>query len=283
VNLAEAVDHFLQVTHTMSEGNLEREWKWGEYDEGLRFTFFRAYEELRTLAARLGTARASSERPLTTAQRILAQYHVAYRDLEAVLIGISDADGGRTPAEGEWLLHEVLAHIIGAERAFFAVSLDALQRERTADGRPLEMTDEAWDVFWEGDSFDQLKQEGELSSILAYYDDLHWRILKEFNDIADGELSVGAVFWESDPMALEFRLHRFDAHLRQHTIQVEKTLDMLDLRLGEVKRLLRYIHAALAEVEGIKIGFEELCADEQLCVANKIASYADEVVRVISG
>ncbi|MGD9091936.1 MAG: DinB family protein [Anaerolineales bacterium] len=283
MKFAEAVDHFSKVTQYLSEDDLEREWEWGEYDEGLRFTFFRVYEELRTLAARLGTARIGSERPLSTTQRILAQYHAAYRDLRAVLIGIRVAEGGRQPAEGEWSLKEVLAHIIGAERAFFAVTLDALQRERSADGRPMEMTDEAWDAFWEGDPFDQLKKEGELSSILAYYDDLHWRVLRAFDDITDDELSIGAVFWESDPMTVEFRLHRFDAHLRQHTIQAEKTLELLDLRPSEAKRLLRHIHAALAEVEGITIGYEDLGADERQRVADEIVGYADEVARVISG
>jgi hypothetical protein len=283
MNLTEAVDHFSAMTHTLTEGDLEREWDWGEYDEGLRFTFFRVYEELRTLAARLGTARASSERPMTTAERILAQYHAAYRDLRAVLLGIGDADARRSPAEGEWPLNKVLAHIVGAERSFFAVTLDAIQRQRTSDDRPMEMTDEAWYAFWAGDTFDQLKSEGVLSSTLDYYDGLHWRILRDFADIADDELSIGAVFWESSPMPVEFRLHRFDAHLRQHTIQAEKTLDQLGLGPSEAKRLLRLIYGALAEVEGLTIGYEELGTAEQGEVASAIAGYADEVVKVISG
>lgn len=283
MNLTEAVDHFTRVTQDLSDADLEREWAWGDYDEGQRFIFFRVYEELRTLAARLGTARAKSPRPLTTAQRILAQHHAAYRDLGAVLLAVSDEQARRPPAEGEWALNEVLPHIIRAEATFYTLILDAIQRERTADGRPMEMTDEAYEEFWAGDPFQQLREEGQLSAMLAYYRNLHQRILRDLADIADGELDTGVIFWESEPKTVEFRLHRFDAHLRQHTIQAEKTLDLLGLSPDEVKRLLRHIHAALAEVEGLTIGYEDLGQAERKAVTGLIAGYTGEVVRVIAG
>ena len=111
------------------------------------------------------------------------------------------------------------------------------------------MNDEAWETFWEGDNFDEIKEEALTSKILSYHDNLHWRIMTELVDISEKELHTPVVFWESTPMPLEFRLHRFDAHLRQHTIQIEKTLKAIGLPFTEAKRLLRLIYAALAEAE----------------------------------
>jgi hypothetical protein len=42
--------------------------------------------------------------------------------------------------------------------------------------------------------------------------------------------------------------------MRQHTIQMEKTLHMLGHIPSEAQRLLRLIYRALAQVEGVLIG-----------------------------
>lgn len=282
-NLLRAVEKFASLTQPLSGTDLEREWSWMEYSEGVRFAFFRVYEELRQLAARLGTIRANSDYSLTNAQRTLAQYHSAYRDLQAILLGISDENALHSPAEDEWPVREVLIHVIAAERAFFAVNFDALERVRTGDGRPLEMSEEAWQAIWVGDTFDQHKESAPSSELLAYYGELHRRVLGEFAGITEDELSIPAVFWESSPMTVEFRLHRFDAHLRQHTVQAEKTLEAIGFPLGEAKRLLRLIYAALAEAEGPTIGAWDLGLEKQEMVANQIAEYTNEIAKTLSG
>ncbi|MCK4899736.1 MAG: DinB family protein [Anaerolineales bacterium] len=281
--LSQAVQNYAEITHLLTDSELDSEWSWKDYNEGVRFAFFRIYEELRQLASRLGSSRSSSSQPLTTAQLTLAQYHAAYRDLQAVLIGVSDAESVRPPAENEWPVREALVHIISAERAFFAVNLDALERMRSEDGRPLEMSEEAWDVFWMGDTFKKLKEGAASSELLAYYDKLHWRILTELTGITEDELLTPVVFWESTPMSLEFRTHRFDAHLRQHTIQVEKTLEAINIPFTEAKRLLRLIYAALAEVETQTIGAWDFGAAEQGKVLGLINGYTDEINEILKG
>jgi hypothetical protein len=281
--LSQAVQKFAEITHRLKDSELDSEWTWKEYDEGVRFAFFRVYEELHQLGARLGSSRSSSHHPLTTAQRTLGQYHAAYRDLQAVLIGVSDADAARPPADGEWPVRETLAHMIGAERAFFAVNLDALQRVRSKDGRPLEMSDEDWETFWRGDAFDELKKEAALSELVAYHDDLHWRIETELAGISEEELLTPVVFWESTPFPLEFRLHRFDAHLRQHTIQIEKTLEAINIPFTEAKRLLHLIYAALAVVESQTIGAEAFGEAEQGQVQALINGYTNEINQILKG
>lgn len=276
-DIHQAVHNFAGMTHGLSDSDLNREWSWKDYDEGVRFAFFRVYEKLRQLGARLGRSRSKSNQPLTTAQNILAQYHAAYRDLQAVLIGVSDADAARPPAEDEWPVRTALLHIIAAERTFFAINLDALQQRQGGEARPLEMSDEAWEAFWQGDEFDGLKKGAPTSELMAYYDRLHGQVLAELAGIRDEVLGTPVVFWESTPMSLEFRLHRFDSHMRQHTIQIEKTLQAMHIPPTEAKRLLRLIYAALAEAEGFTIGLEDFGIAERAEVVTLINVYCDEI------
>src|SRR5258708_685683 len=91
--LAHAVVSLAGRVAAWTDADLERPWEWKAYDEGVRYALFRTMEELRELAATTSATRAGSGPPLTTAQRVLGQYHVAYRDLQAVLIGVDDALG----------------------------------------------------------------------------------------------------------------------------------------------------------------------------------------------
>src|SRR3712207_6856353 len=48
--------------------------------------------------------------------------------------------------------------------------------------------------------------------------------------------------FRSYELPLRFRLHRFDSHLRQHTIQAGKTLEGIGRAPSEAKRLLQLIY-----------------------------------------
>src|SRR5207249_7477589 len=97
--VTQAVEELVRATVNLSDEDMGREWKWREYDEeGLRFALLMTHHELRDLGVRL----AARGRPPTQAQRILAQYHQAYRDLSGVLAGARTEDLDRAPSEGEW-------------------------------------------------------------------------------------------------------------------------------------------------------------------------------------
>lgn len=277
VTLLQTVDYFTGITCRLPDERLDSAWSWGDYDEGVRFAFFRVYEELRTLAARLESQRAASMQSQSHAQRILTQYHGAYRDLQAVLLAAGDTDLHQPPGEGEWSLWEVLLHIVNVERGFFTVNLYALEGARNQDDRPEEITEQAWDAFWEDAPFAPILEKGLLADLLSYYDRLHDRILLAFVDVADAELQLPVYFWEKERMPLRFRLHRFDSHLRQHTVQAEKVLAAIGPQPSEAQRLLRWIYAALAQVEGVGIGLPEIGAQEQSETALRIAGYTSEI------
>jgi hypothetical protein len=282
MNLQNAVEQFGRLTWQLTDADLERPWQWGEYDEGVRFAFFRVYEELRDLAVALAARRLQAGQPQTQAQRILAQYHAAYQDFRAVVFGVSDELAGQPPAEGEWPLRTILLHFVKAERAFFAVTQYAVGRSRVSVELPLAISDEGWDEFWAGDPFDALKENGTFSVLLNYYAGLHQRILDFFADTTDAELNAPAVFWENTPMPVQFRLHRFDSHLRQHTVQAEKALTGLNFAPNEARHLLRLIFAALAEVQGVQIGAGEAGVDACHTLAAVLEERCTEIAAILN-
>jgi hypothetical protein len=273
--LTQAIDTFTHLALRLSDADLERPWAWGDYSgEGARFAFFRVYEELRTLAAR-GHA-------LTNAQRILAQYHAAYRDLQAALLGVDDALASTPPAEGEWPAKKALAHIIDADLGFLCGILYALQQHRAGNWQPSKIPD----AFWEaqlGMPFAEFEAmlDGPLARATAYHQQLHDRILREFASITDDELEKPAMYWESEPLAIRFRLHRFDSHMRQHTVQIDKTLAALGHGPTEVRRLTRHIYAAWAEAEGANLGTSESELSQQ--TAETIAILTASIAQALGG
>jgi hypothetical protein len=291
-SLYHAVGQFAAVTQGVADPELDREWAWGAYDsEGVRFAFFRTYEELRELAARTAAERSARGPALSAAQRILAQYHSAYRDLEAVLLGLGAAEAAQVPAEDEWPVRQVVAHITGAELGFYGVTKYALERHRSGDGRPAEIPDEAWDdLVGETEESYHALMEASLDSLRAYHAALHQRVLHELAGIGDEELALPSMYWEGAELSLRFRLHRFDSHLCQHTVQVEKTLVEIGQAPNEAKRLLRLIYAALAEAEAATLGAWEASAagawDAGAAlkreVAGAISARADEIAGLLA-
>lgn len=279
LNLAHAVAHFADITHRLSDAALDHEWTWRYHDEGVRFAFLGTYHELRDLAVTTADARLRNAAPPTIAQRVLAHYHLAYCDLQSLLLGVSDEDGARVPVEGEWPLHVVLDHMIQTERAFFALIMYAVEHQRKAQDQPLTEMDEAWaNTFFADDNeaFDAIN-DAPLSAIRAYYDTLHDRIMHTLAGLSDQELDALSLWWEEREIPVRFRMHRFDAHMRQHTIQVEKTLALLDLVPSESKRLLRLIYGALAEAEGAALGSTLESSQQWNELAAMISERADEI------
>lgn len=250
-----AVHRLAQETHAFDDADLEQPWLWRAHDEGVRFALLGTYHELCDLAVHLQEERAAGGPALTRAQRALAPYHAAYRDLQALLVGLDEALIEQRPAPGEWPLRTVLGHIVAAERTFFTLVHYGLRRQRSETSLPSGLPDgEVSRVFDANDAFETLAYEGDVADLLAYYDRLHRRALQEFALIDDEELQGPSLWWEGEELSLQYRLHRFDAHLRQHTVQAQKTLEALGQTAGEAKRLLRLVYKALARCEATLIG-----------------------------
>ncbi|SRR6266508_1933261 len=276
--LAQAVFAFAQATHGLGDADLERDYTWRYHDEGLRFALIGTYHELRDLAATTAAERAAYGHPITIAQRVLAQYHLAYRDLQAILLGVDGTLAGWAPAPGEWPIWIALWHMIEVEQNFFPRCRYAVDQMHAGAELQVMSDEEKWALLAEepdtdparlrkiiyGDTVRTAADEaaapeptalqGSFADLLAYYDTLHSSIIRDLATLSDAETLAPSRWWEDQPIPVRYRLHRFDAHLRQHTIQVEKTLAMLGQVPAEAKRLLRLVYAALAAAEGTALG-----------------------------
>ena len=264
LELPGAIEDFAAVMLPLSTKDLERQWVWKDHaEEGVRFAFFVTIQELRALAVTLASLRT----PLTPAHRILGQYHAQYRDLQAAIFGLAEADSERAPAENEWSIRKIYGHILGAEIGFSAVVRNALEQHRSGTWTPQPMSDED-EMRITGMSEQGYRRlvQGPLRGMLVFHREFHPKVIEEFSTITAAELDLPSTFWEETRFPIRHRLHRFEAHIVQHTVQIDKALAAIDLAPSETKRLIRYLFAALAEVESSLIGenaattgYTELC------------------------
>lgn len=250
--LFETVEAFAAVARDLPDAALERDLAWNGADTDVRWHLFLVYEELRDLAAALAAERSHRGPPVTVAQRALAQHHAAYLDLRGLLLAAEAVDLDQPPAEGEWPLRLVLAHMLRGENGFIRRLRGAVDAARQGEA-PRQPSDG-------GSSSSDLPAEarGSLPEILGHFDALHARTLAEFADLRPEDLSAPFVFWFTAD--IRFQLFRFDAHLREHTIQAEKLLETIAPRPSDTLRTLRLVYRALGEAEGWLIGADDLGA-----------------------
>ncbi|HYK99473.1 MAG TPA: hypothetical protein VEU77_13885, partial [Candidatus Acidoferrales bacterium] len=94
---------------------------------------------------------------------------------------------------------------------------------------------------------------------------------RELGDITDEEVDARSWYWDG-AMGLRFRLHRFEEHLRQHTIQLDKTLAGIGRPPTEAQRLVRNVYNALADVESEPAAAPDLRASAARVIEERVAS-----------
>lgn len=285
LTLAESVLSFAQITQSIPDNDLDRPWGWMDYDsDGVRFAFFRTFEDLRSLAVKIAESRRLMGQPPTEAHQVLGNYHAAYRDLQAVLIQGNEKTFNQPPAEREWPIRRAFAHIVGADMGFYVVIRYALERHRSANAGPAKIPAGTRELFLglSEEAEDRLL-DAPVAALAAHHEAFHARVLQEFAGITTEELELPSHFWEDEAYHLRFRLHRYESHMRQHTIQIEKTLAALGRYPGEADRLLRLVYAALAEVEAAAIGVPDLEPALHQATAEVIQQRNQEVLAALAG
>jgi hypothetical protein len=274
--LGYAVQDFATLVLPLSEENLQREWIWKDHDEeGIRFAFFVTIQELRNLAVTLAAHR--RQKP-SAAQHILRQYHAAYLDLQAALLGIPSEAADEAPAAGEWSVRRTYAHMLGTEINFTITVRYALEKHRAGIWTPEKISEAEEDRLAEMTEAEyQGLLNGPLEAMLAYHRAFHLVVIDEFSKITEDELEHPSTFWEETRFPIRHRLHRYEAHLVQHTVQVDKTLLAIGQLPGESKRLMRRIYAALAEAEGWMIGAAITDEADILATASSIVERTKEI------
>lgn len=282
--LTASVEKLAASITILPDAKLDTPWHWKGHDEGVRFALFVTLLELRQLAVRLAAERAAGLKlpPITNAQRILAQYHSAYMDLQASLVGLSQKKATQIPSKKEWSVLMTYAHILEGELSFTAIIRYALENHRAGKWLPVPASEKEYPRLYglKEKAFSQLMKSS-LKNLVAFHKEFHTKILYEFAGISNDELTLPATFWEETRFHIGYRLHRFEAHSRQHTIQIDKTLDLIGCGPTEAKRIVRMLYSALADLNGNLIASSEKKNQESVELARTIDSRTKDLSKHI--
>lgn len=246
--------------------------RWPLYDSHLRELFFHAYQALRELAVDINVARAVAAPP-TMAQRVLAQHQIAWREFMGALAGVTDDDLDRIPAENEWSIRTIVEHVMGTELIFLLQIEWAIARRDSGEDIPVQMPRDGEALR----RYNEIDASGSLAEIFERYGALHGEVIGYCTALTDADLDTPSVWWEEYPLPVRYRMQRWDAHLREHTVQVDKTLAMIGREPRESERLARLIYNALGEYEGALIGAPETLVERQREVASIVSERADRL------
>lgn len=246
-NLAQTIETFAAATcalpeHILASGG----WAWDDYQD-VRYAHLHTTMVVRALAGVLLEERYREGQPLTAAQNALLEHQIAFRDMEAQLVGLPDSLLDTPPAPGEWPLRTILQHVYEVERYFFATILNALDGGEARELEPAEIAARVGEAV-------ELPNGDTIVSLWGSFQRLHWSVQQALWSLNEAEWQTLSTMWEAKPLPVLFRMQRFGAHLREHSIQVEKSLRQLGHVPGEAMLLIRQMYGALGQVEGLRIG-----------------------------
>jgi hypothetical protein len=219
----------LRALTRLSDADLARPWEWpGKGPADLRNAFFFLMMEEQEALVAAGSPVSEADRILTLAQR-------AFGDLRGLLLAVPDALLDREPAPGEWSIRKTMEHTIGVERSYRANTQHALLRRDDdpltlpQDRRPKpDPADSAGDAL--AITLALARRRSETDAALA--------------STVASELSRPSQWAAVDqPFAVDvrFRLHRFGAHIVEHTHQIEKTLEALGQPESDAQAYVRQV------------------------------------------
>ena len=228
-------DAALEGVAALDEAALSRPWPFRGRPMDVRYALYRTLEDAQEVYVRVvGRSHPESRRILSLAQR-------AFGDLRGLLIGLPADLLDKAPRDGEWPVRETLRHMLTVERRYAIQTLYAIER---ADADPMRVPDDRLPTGA------QLNAEGGIREILTRLGDTRAETNRRLGDLAPAQMTRPTV-WVQYDIDVRFRLHRFAAHVAEHTIQCEKTLAALGWQPTEGRRIARQLAALVGEIEGL--------------------------------
>lgn len=242
-------DAALRGFAALDDEALGRPWSWRDKRMDVRFALYRTLEDAQEVHARVFAASHAESR------RILAMAQRAFGDLRGLLTGLPGDLLDQAPGAGEWPLRETLRHMLLVERRYAAQTRYAVERK---DSEPVRMSDDRQPTATDSDV------RGETAAILARIGEARAETNRWLGDVT-GAAMTRPTIWSGHDVDVRFRLHRFAAHIVEHTIQCEKTLSALGWRPTEGRRIARHVAAAIGELEGLGALEEVRGLEARLC------------------
>ena len=265
---------------TITDTELIRPWPWkGGSEEEVRYGFYRVAEsfELAGIEA-AALIRASDVERGRAADRI-APVTAARWDLQGILLTLPDRAWDQDPGNEEWTIRQTMAHLIESQR-YYGVGTAWWQKQAFA-ANDAALPPVAPESVYEGLPTEEAEGAGTPSEVRDRLDVVVDDASAALGGLPAERLSIAAR-WSGFAVDIDFRLGRWSSHLREHTIQVEKTLAMIGHQPTEVDRLVRLILAAWGRAEAEVYGTRDADAAANLlatAAANARVTTAD-VIRV---
>src|SRR6478609_9720635 len=235
----------------ISDAALERRWQWlpSDIDElDVRYGLYRVHERLESAIAAITTWRGAGGGLVGPAIPALRAMAAARWELHGALAGLSPADWDADPGGGEWTVRQTLGHIISSQRSYGWFNVWFLS-QGFAEGEAIRPP--------AGSLPDEPSEEDEATGppaeVRARLDDV-----VDANIVADAALYAAEMLvdarWMGMHVSIDFRLGRYGSHIREHTVQVDKTRAMLGRQPTEVERVVRLMLGSYGRLEALLIG-----------------------------
>ena len=265
---------------------LDAPWRWRPSDledVELRYGFYRITERLEAAITAIEVGRAAGGvEPIGPAVPPIAAMAAARWELHGVLTPLLATDWDADPGDGEWTIRRTVGHIIGGQRSYGWYNAWYL-REGVV-GREVVRPPES---SMPSEPSEDDEAEGSPAVILGRFDDVVDANAEAAAGLDRAAMGVSAR-WSGLPVTIDFRLGRYGSHIREHTVQVDKTLAMLGRQPTEVERLVRLILGTYGRLEALLVGrsAEELersfadGTDAPAIFASAVADIAETAGRV---
>jgi hypothetical protein len=238
----ESVRTALGTLRGVPDSALERSWQWLAGEVDVRYGFYRQFEALEDARAQVRPLLSRASAGEAPARPLVAAATAARWELHGFLAALRDEDLDRDPGDGQWTIRRTLAHVVNGQRRYgWFTAWWLSRRDAPADDYPETVPDDVTD-------FEETEALGSLAGTQADLDQILDLSAGIFAPLGAEELAVRAR-WSRLPVDVRFRLLRWSSHLREHTVQIEKTLGFIGRPISEVERLLRLVAAAYGRLE----------------------------------
>jgi DinB superfamily len=237
------------------EAALTKPWAWkGGSEDEIRYGAYRAAEALETAELEARHLVAPTEAHERRAARLVGPTTAARWDLHGLLLPLDDVVLDADPGGGEWTVRLTMGHVIGGQRFYGWGTAWWLARGYALDDPAL--PPRIPESFWEN-APDEATTEaaGTVEDLRARLDAVTDLTVERLAGMPDASVDLGSR-WSGFAVSIGFRIGRWSSHIREHTIQVEKTFAMLDQAPSEPARLVRNLLAAYGRAESTVFGRE---------------------------
>lgn len=215
---------------------LEAPWRWrpdDQIDADVRYGLYRIHEALEEAVGAIARDRAGRGDQMGPAVPPLAAATVARWALHGVIAPLTARELDGDPGGGEWSIRRTLGHVLSVQASYNWTSAWFISRAGMPDAGEY-----APDGALPPEPDEETVANGDTAEIRPRLDGLLDVAAERFGGLDDDALAVPGR-WSGLPVTIAFRLGRLGSHIREHTVQIDKTLVMAGRPISEVERLVR--------------------------------------------